>query len=147
MLLVKREGLLLHSTTNSSTEVTTTPWSGWYVWSCIYYRLSAYALLQLTVYNVLFPMQINYKRLKLLQHPLVKEYLFYKFCRVALPVFLAHLLLYCIFLVLLTSFAMVSPRPGPDSKTCKNYLHWWHVHHWHWFHNACRSWRESKQNK
>jgi len=68
-------------------------------------------------------MQVEYKRLQLLRHPLVKDFLFHKFWLVTFPLFLAYLLLYCLFLVFITSFALVSPRPGPGSETCKNGLH------------------------
>ena len=66
------------------------------------------------------PMQVKYKRLKLLQHPLVEEFLFQRFWLVAIPFFLLYLLFYTSLLIVLTSFTVVSPRPGPDSETCKS---------------------------
>jgi len=64
-------------------------------------------------------MQIKYKRLDLLQHPLVKNYIFHKFWLVTFPIYLVYLLFYCSFLIFLNSFAILSPRPGPESETCK----------------------------
>ena len=66
-------------------------------------------------------LQIRYKRLALLQHPLVKDFLFHKFWLLAYPLFLLYSVMYCILLILLTSFALVSPRPGPGSDTCMSH--------------------------
>ena len=72
-----------------------------------------------TISYDLLLMQIKYKRLDLLQHPLVKNYIFHKFWLVTIPIYLAYLLFYCTFLIFLNSFALLSPRPGPESETCK----------------------------
>ena len=57
--------------------------------------------------------------MELLQHPLVENFLFQKFWVMTFPLFVFNLLFYCILLVALNSFAVVVPRPGPDSETCK----------------------------
>lgn len=63
--------------------------------------------------------QIRYKRLELLQHPLVESFLFHKFWVVTFPLFLVYLMLYIIFLFVFMYFVHSLPRPGPDSETCK----------------------------
>jgi len=73
--------------------------------------------------NHILKWMVDYNRLQLLRHPLVKDFLFHKFWLVTFPLILGYLLLYCLFLVFITSFALVSPRPGPGSETCKNGLH------------------------
>jgi len=62
---------------------------------------------------------MNYNRLELLQHPLVENFLCQKFWSTAFPLFLLNLLFYLSLLVALNWFALVVPRPGPDSETCK----------------------------
>ena len=56
---------------------------------------------------------------KILQHPLVENFLFQKFWGVIFRLLLLQLLFYCTFLVSLNSFALILPRPGPDSEECK----------------------------
>ena len=69
------------------------------------------------VHTVMF--QIEHNRLELLQHPLVEDFLFQKFWVMTFPLFVFNLLFYCSLMVALNSFALVVPRPGPDSETCK----------------------------
>ena len=69
-----------------------------------------------TLYIISF--QIEHNRLELLQHPLVENFLFQKFWVMTFPLFLLNMLFYCTLLVALNSFALVVPRPGPDSETC-----------------------------
>ena len=63
--------------------------------------------------------QIEHNRLKLLQHPLVNNFLFQKFWVMAFPLLLISLLFYLVFLVTFSVFTLRVPRPGPDSETCK----------------------------
>ena len=63
--------------------------------------------------------QVKHKRADLLKHPLVSQLLEYKWRRVALPLFLGYMAVYLLFLLMLTLFALLSPRPSPDSDTCK----------------------------
>ena len=63
--------------------------------------------------------QIEHNRLKLLQHPLVNNFLFQKFWVMAFPLLLISLLFYLVFLVTFNVFTLLVPRPGPDSETCK----------------------------
>ncbi|CAI8028560.1 Transient receptor potential cation channel subfamily A member 1 homolog [Geodia barretti] len=61
---------------------------------------------------------VKHKRAELLRHPLVSRLLEYKWRKVALPLFLAYIALYILFLLLLTLFAILSPRPSPSGDTC-----------------------------
>ena len=63
--------------------------------------------------------QVKHERVELLQHPLIYRYINYKWWRVSFPLFLATLLLYLLFLIFLTSFALSVPRPGPQSIYCE----------------------------
>ena len=65
------------------------------------------------------PFQIKHNRLTLLQHPLVKDYLYEKFWLMTFPLLLLNLLFNIALLVTLNWFALVVPRPGPYSETCK----------------------------
>ena len=51
--------------------------------------------------------QVKHKRADLLKHPLVSRLLEYKWRKVALPLFLAYITLYLLFLILLTLFALL----------------------------------------
>ena len=55
----------------------------------------------------------------LLCHPLVGNFIFQKFWLMTFPVLLLNMLLYCAILVGLNIFALIVPRPGPDSETCE----------------------------
>ena len=63
-------------------------------------------------------MQVDLDREYLLIHPLVKELLSYKWKRVGIPGLIAYFSCYMIFLIFLTAFALVIPRPGPSSRFC-----------------------------
>ena len=68
---------------------------------------------------IVFRIQIEHNRLKLLQHQLVENLLSQKYRMMTLPLFRVNMLFYLIFLFTLNSFALVVPRPEPDSETCK----------------------------
>ena len=64
-------------------------------------------------------LQVENNRTELLKHPLVARLIEYKWRKVAFPLFVAYISVYLLFLTLLTAFAMVSPRPGPESDVCE----------------------------
>ena len=66
----------------------------------------------------LFSLQVKHKRLNLLQHPLISRYITCNWWRLS-PFFFIYLLMYAVFLVLLTAFALNVPRPGPDNQNCE----------------------------
>lgn len=61
-------------------------------------------------------LQIENKRLELLDHTLVSEWIQQKWQRAQI-IYYVVLAVYCIFLAMLTAFATVSPRPA-DSIAC-----------------------------
>ena len=63
--------------------------------------------------------QVKHKRAELLKHPLVVRLLEYKWRKVALPLFLGYISVYLLFVLMLTLFALLSPRPSPDNDTCE----------------------------
>ena len=63
--------------------------------------------------------QVKYERLGLLQHPLIYRYINYKWWKMSFPVFMFYLLLYILFLIFLSSFAITVPRPGPNNEYCE----------------------------
>lgn len=65
-------------------------------------------------------MQVDYDRENLLRHPLVKELLNYKWNRIGIPGLVAYFSCYLMFLIFLTAFALVIPRPGPRNTFCMN---------------------------
>ena len=67
----------------------------------------------------LYIIQVNHGRLKLLQHPLISRYITYKWWRGPFAFFLLYMAIYIIFVILLTSFAVSVPRPGPDDQYCE----------------------------
>ena len=64
------------------------------------------------------PSKVKHKRLELLQHPLVSRYISFQWWRL-FPFLFAYQLVYILFLVLLTVYAVLTPRPGPDNQYCK----------------------------
>ena len=70
--------------------------------------------------TMLLTTQVDYDRENLLGHPLVKELLSYKWKRVGIPGLIVYFSCYMMFLILLTAFALVIPRPGPRNNFCKN---------------------------
>ena len=61
-------------------------------------------------------MQVQYKRLDLLNHPVIGSLVHHKWFAFGLWGYLLNLLIYVIFLVILTSFALIVPNP--QSATC-----------------------------
>ena len=66
-----------------------------------------------------YSLQVSHKQLDLLQHPLISCYIKYKWWNVVFILFFLYILIYGIFLIFLTSFALSLPRPGPDNDFCK----------------------------
>jgi hypothetical protein len=62
---------------------------------------------------------VDYDRESLLNHPLVKELLSYKWRRVGIPGLIIYFTCYMLFLIILTAFALVIPRPEPSNDFCK----------------------------
>ena len=58
-----------------------------------------------------FLIQVKYERTRLLQHPVTRELVSYKWKAYAMPVFLINLAIYLAFLACLTAFALVIPLP------------------------------------
>ena len=56
--------------------------------------------------------------MELLKHPLVEDFFFKKIWVKTFPLFVFKLLLYWLFLIALSIFVVVIPRPGPDSEIC-----------------------------
>ena len=84
------------------------------------------------VHTTHYTSQVSHHQLKLLQHPLIDRYIQYKWWKVAFRLFLAYRLLYVLFLALLTSFALTSPRPGPDDDNCEfSDIRWTLGEYWH----------------
>ena len=71
--------------------------------------------------DYLIPLQIEHQS-KFLWHPLVESFIFHKFWTMTFPLLLLNLLFYFILLVALNVFALVVPRPGPNSDTCKKII-------------------------
>ena len=63
--------------------------------------------------------QVNHERRSLLQHPLIYSYINYKWWKMSFPLFLLYVLCYGLFLILLISFTLTLPRPGPTNELCK----------------------------
>ena len=63
-------------------------------------------------------MQVKYDRETLLHHPLVKAYIKYKWTTVGIVGLVLYFAFYLIFLSLLTTFALLVPRPGPENDFC-----------------------------
>ena len=61
-------------------------------------------------------MQVQYKRLDLLNHPVIRSLVHHKWFKFGLWGYLLNLLIYVIFVVILTSFALIVPNP--QSATC-----------------------------
>ena len=58
-----------------------------------------------------FYYQVKYERTRLLQHPVVRELVSYKWKAYAMPVFMISFAVYLVFLACLTAFALVTPLP------------------------------------
>ena len=85
------------------------------------FRLQLDLLLHLT-YSckfIYFAITFQCEHENLLCHPLVENFIFQKFWLMTFPLLLLNVLLYCAILVALNVFALVVPRPGPDSATCE----------------------------
>lgn len=86
---------------------------------CIYNPISLPADSHLYLSSSL---QVKHKQLHLLQHPLIARYIAYKWWRLS-PFFFGYLIIYAVFLVLLTAFVLIVPRPGPDDHHCELYMY------------------------
>jgi ankyrin repeat protein len=73
--------------------------------------------------EVLLSTMVKHKRLELLQHPLVSQYISLQWWRL-FPFLFANQLVYILFLVLLTVYAILTPRPGPDNQYCSGNFSW-----------------------
>ena len=62
---------------------------------------------------------MKYERTNLLQHPVTRELVSYKWKAYAMPAFLINLAIYLVFLAFLTAFAVVIPLPI-GSPECEN---------------------------
>ena len=62
-------------------------------------------------------MQVDYDRSDMLNHNLVQTWIDHKL-RDAIPDLVIYLIIYLLFLALLTIFALLLPRPGPSNKNC-----------------------------
>lgn len=71
-----------------------------------------------TLQTIALSFQIENKRLELLDHTLVSEWIEQKWQRARI-IFYVALGVYCILLAMLTAFATVSPRPA-DNTACKS---------------------------
>ena len=67
-------------------------------------------------YHSYLCMQVQYKRLDLLNHPVIRSLVHHKWFTFGLWGYLLNLLVYVIFVVILTSFALIVPNP--QSATC-----------------------------
>ena len=70
-------------------------------------------------------LQVKYERTNLLQHLVTQELISYKWRTFARPAFVLNLVLYSVFLVFLTSFALTLPLPTDilcDEKICKGQI-------------------------
>ena len=56
---------------------------------------------------------------KLLKHPLVQEFITYKWWRIGLPGLLLYIFCYLLFLLTLTVFALLLPNPRLNHQYCK----------------------------
>ena len=63
-------------------------------------------------------MQVKHDREALLHHPLVKKYIRYKWITVGIVGLVFYFALYLIFLSLLTTFALLVPRPSAANGFC-----------------------------
>ena len=61
---------------------------------------------------------MKHERKNLLQHPLISCYIAHKWWMLS-PAFFLYLFTYGMFLILLTSFSLIIPRPGPDDQYCE----------------------------
>ena len=64
-------------------------------------------------------LQVKFNRENLLTHPLVESWIQFKWYRVAVPGIVAYYSMYAAFLIFLTLFAVLIPRPGPQNVLCK----------------------------
>ena len=64
-----------------------------------------------------YKLQVKYERTRLLQHPVTRELVSYKWKAYAMPAFLINLVIYLVFLACLTAFAVVIPLP--TESLCK----------------------------
>ena len=55
----------------------------------------------------------------LLNHPLVNSWINFKWYRIAIPGIVSYCSVYAAFLIFLTLFAVLIPRPGPQNALCR----------------------------
>ena len=67
---------------------------------------------------IIHPIQVQHERKDLLQHTLILRYISRKWWKLSLPYWM-YLFLYLCFVIMLTTFAIITPRPGPDDRNCK----------------------------
>ena len=75
--------------------------------------------------NTFYKFQVKYERTRLLQHPVTRELVSYKWKAYAMPVFVINLAIYLVFLAFLTAYAVVIPLPTESlcdggSNDCAN---------------------------
>ena len=61
--------------------------------------------------NIIYKFQVKYERTRLLQHPVTRELVSYKWRAYAMPAFMISFTIYVVFLACLTAFALVIPLP------------------------------------
>lgn len=64
-------------------------------------------------------LQVKFNQDNLLTHPLVESWIKFKWYRVAIPGIIAYYSMYIVFLVFLTLFAVLIPRPELQNMLCK----------------------------
>ena len=74
--------------------------------------------------HCMFSPKVQNERLSLLQHPLIYRYINYKWWKLSFPLFFIYIFFYGLFLIFLTTFTVILPRPGPNDDYCK----WCHTY-------------------